>query len=447
MPRNYPHIIIGIVYFPPKSNDWLYTQHLIDSIDTITSTHPNAGIFLIGDFNQLKDRHLVTNLKIKQIVKKPTRGQNILDKVYTTMPDIYTSNVIDGIQNSDHDCVLVCPTEAKYYQKKWSGKSIIYRRNQTHVRKCLLASELKQKNWTTLYSLPTCQSKYDFFTKYIQELMDTYIPIKEEIRNHNDKPWVTKKFTDLILARQKAWKNGRNTMYNFYRNKVNRLAKNLRKNYYESKIKDRRKTNPRSWWKATKSLIGQSHNLEISSYQQILQDECDNNIQTLADNLNDFLISVCSDIEPLPEEENTTNDQVTEDEFLATVEDVSTKLSNIKLEKAIGPDGIPNWILRDLAPIVSKPLTSIFNASFLEKYIPEGMKSADIVPVPKKSPVTNIKKDVRPISLTPVISRIMESIVRDNVRKHTNGKIDQNQYGGIPNSSTTTALNSNYYNN
>ena len=87
MPRNYPHIIVGVVYFPPKSNDWLNTQHLISSIDSISTVHPNSGIILIGDFNLIKDRHLIANLKIKQIVKKATRGKNVLDKVYTTMAD------------------------------------------------------------------------------------------------------------------------------------------------------------------------------------------------------------------------------------------------------------------------------------------------------------------------------------------------------------------------
>ena len=79
------------------------------------------------------------------------------------------------------------------------------------------------------------------------------------------------------------------------------------------------------------------------------------------------------------------------------MEDVGTRLSNSKIEKAIRPDDISNWRLRDLAPFVSKLHTSIFNASLLEKYIPEDMKSVDIVPVTKKSPVTNIKKDGRPI--------------------------------------------------
>ena len=154
MPRNHPYIIIGIIYCPPKTNDWLLTQHIISSIDKITTIHPNSAIFLIGDFNQLKDRHLITNLNVKQIVKKATRGSNILDKIYTTMAEVYNTQVTDGLQNSDHNCILAYPTNIKEYQKQMKEKNTIYRRNQTHVRKCLLASELKQKKWDILYKLP-----------------------------------------------------------------------------------------------------------------------------------------------------------------------------------------------------------------------------------------------------------------------------------------------------
>ena len=270
--------------------------------------------------------------------------------------------------------------------------------------------------------------------------MDTYIPIKKEVRNQNDKPLITKHFLELIEARQKAWNEGKNLKYRFYRNRVNRAAKTLRKQFYESKVQNLRKSNSKNWWKATKNLIGQNNNVEIASFRDLLNESCDNNPQTLANTLNDFLISVCRDIEPLPNHDEQDYNHIIEDEFLTTVEEVETKLAKIKLDKAIGPDKIPNWILRDFAPYLSRPLTSIFNASLIEKYIPEEMKSADIIPVPKKTPVKDIKKDIRPISLTPMISRILESIVRDRIRKYTLNKIDPNQYGGIPNSSTTTAL-------
>ena len=53
----------------------------------------------------------------------------------------------------------------------------------------------------------------------------------------------------------------------------------------------------------------------------------------------------------------------------------------------------------------------------------------------------NLKKDLRPISLTPCISKVAEDfVVRDYVKPAVLKVIDLNQYGAIPKSSTTLAL-------
>ena len=128
------------------------------------------------------------------------------------MADLNTTMVTDVIQNSDHDCVLVFPTKIEEYQDKLRDSisySISYRRNQTLFRKCLLimavliVSELRQKGWNILYKLPTCKLKYHYFNDYMQELMDTYIPVKKEVHNHNDKPWITKDFRVLLRQDRK----------------------------------------------------------------------------------------------------------------------------------------------------------------------------------------------------------------------------------------------------
>ena len=66
---------------------------------------------------------------------------------------------------------------------------------------------------------------------------------------------------------------------------------------------------------------------------------------------------------------------------------------------------------------------------------------ADVPPLPKKKPVKELKKDIRPISLTPCISKVAEGfIVDDYVKLAVMSVIDDSQYGAIPNSSTTMAL-------
>ena len=60
MPREISHILIGAVYHPPKADNRLMLDHLISSMDTISRQHPQTGIILLGDFNQLPEGQLRT---------------------------------------------------------------------------------------------------------------------------------------------------------------------------------------------------------------------------------------------------------------------------------------------------------------------------------------------------------------------------------------------------
>ena len=86
-------------------------------------------------------------------------------------------------------------------------------------------------------------------------------------------------------------------------------------------------------------------------------------------------------------------------------------------------------------------MTLILNASYREQRGPTGWKMANITPLPKTKIVKDPKKDLRPISLTASISKVAEEfIVVDYIEPAVLKVIDSNQYGGIPQSSTTIAL-------
>ncbi|XP_068715629.1 uncharacterized protein [Montipora foliosa] len=68
-------------------------------------------------------------------------------------------------------------------------------------------------------------------------------------------------------------------------------------------------------------------------------------------------------------------------------------------------------------------------------------KCPDVTPLPKKQPVEDLKKDLRPISLTSCLSKVAEEIiVCDFVKPAALKVLDINQYGAVPKSSTTTTL-------
>ena len=121
---------------------------------------------------------------------------------------------------------------------------------------------------------------------------------------------------------------------------------------------------------------------------------------------------------------------------------VQKVLSRLNPWKACGPDRIPNWLLKEYSDAVAQfPVKEILNASYSEQHLPRMWKLAGVTPLPKKKPVKELKKDLRPISLTPCISKVAEGfVVDDYVKPAVMSVIDDSQYGAIPNSSTTMAL-------
>ena len=85
-------------------------------------------------------------------------------------------------------------------------------------------------------------------------------------------------------------------------------------------------------------------------------------------------------------------------------------------------------------------MTAIFDGSLREGIIPETWKSAIVIPVPKVNPPNTIEKDVRPISLTPIASKTLESILLNMVNDKIEENINSNQFGGMEGASTTDAL-------
>ena len=63
-------------------------------------------------------------------------------------------------------------------------------------------------------------------------------------------------------------------------------------------------------------------------------------------------------------------------------------LATLNPSKACGPDEIPNWLLKEYAELLAFPVSKIW-------------KFADVSPLPKVKPVEDLKKHLRPISLTP----------------------------------------------
>ena len=124
-----------------------------------------------------------------------------------------------------------------------------------------------------------------------------------------------------------------------------------------------------------------------------------------------------------------------------TEEKVLKKLKQLNPNKACGPDQITPKLIREIAEPITPSLTKLYKESLSTSVVPGDWKQATVTPIFKKGD----KKDpanYRPVSLTCVIGKDLESHVYDAIveHMHANKLFSPYQYGFIKNRSTTLQL-------
>src|SRR6218665_371223 len=79
-----------------------------------------------------------------------------------------------------------------------------------------------------------------------------------------------------------------------------------------------------------------------------------------------------------------------------------------------GADRLPSWFLKTVAPVCSSVLPHLINRSLGSAHVPEQWKLAVITPVPKV-PKPTAPTDYRPISVVPVLSRMVERLISGSI--------------------------------
>ena len=111
-------------------------------------------------------------------------------------------------------------------------------------------------------------------------------------------------------------------------------------------------------------------------------------------------------------------------------------LNNLSSNKAPGPDGISNQIFKAFAPELAPVLCVIYNQSLQESFVPGSLKQSIVTPVPKISPPQEIDNDLRPISLTNSIAKILEGFTNRRLLLQIGEKVDSKQFSRKGHSTT-----------
>ena len=113
-------------------------------------------------------------------------------------------------------------------------------------------------------------------------------------------------------------------------------------------------------------------------------------------------------------------------------------ISNCSNTKAICPDKLSIFHLKNLGPRAIEYLTALFNDSVTSCRIPAIWKSSIVIPIPKTGKDSYLGTSYRPISLLCPAAKVMEALILTTVNTHLLPASDQ--HGFRTGHSTTSAL-------
>ncbi|KAK4820005.1 hypothetical protein QYF61_017384 [Mycteria americana] len=105
---------------------------------------------------------------------------------------------------------------------------------------------------------------------------------------------------------------------------------------------------------------------------------------------------------------------------------VSDLLHHLDIHKSMGPDEIHPRVLKELAEMLTKPLSIIYQQSWLTGEVTVDWRLANVTPIYKKGP-----GNYRPVTLTSVPGKLMEQIILSAITRHVedNQGIKPSQHG------------------
>ena len=377
-----------------------------------------AATVLIGDFNinllspntpsaQLL-RSMVARLCLKNYVTHPTRvtaqSQSLID-LFLSSCRVQGACETVFCDISDHNAVLARVPVAFSRQKAPPPRQCrkLCKVNWNNFKEDLLES----------FAMPPEQdlnSMVNYFTSNILNVLDRHAPLVMQQRKKQRRPcpWLTPDLVDCVRTRnslhRRLMKDHENDVLRQHhrdaRAKARRMDRQLRNLYFLSKCNT---ADQRKLWKVMNAVTGRH------SKRQEPKATIDELSQVFGDVVTD---------ESRPHTLTCPEGPVLKSSLFqfeeVGVDDVLTCLNVIDPHKAVGSDHVPGVLLKSCSTVLAGPLAQIVNASLTEGYVPRGFKLSHISPLFKSGDVS-VAKNFRPVSLLPIVSRILEYFVKQQL--------------------------------
>ena len=427
-------------------------NRIIKALQNLVRAKKLSKIFVVGDFNlsdvswstlasptpieqQFLDSFI--DLGLVQCVNQPTHQKGkILDILLTnSISNIHDLNILDkdSICKSDH-FPLTFDMKLKVSKRK-QFKTVCY--NFKRANWDGLNHDLRHTNWNAM--LNCCEPEFGWrrFKTRLFELADKYIP-KSTVKSHDQPPWFDSECFDMYRKKERL-------RAKFKRSKSDSdglrfsLARKEFKKLVNQKMRDNLHTNDDSslitkkFWSYVKTTSSSHRIPEFVTYNGITR----NCPQDQADLFNGFFYEQFSDESSY----DISVDYSADSAFDIVFDHIKIRklLANINSNKAHGPDGIHGKLLKNCAVGLAYPISLLFKLTYNTGSIPEEWKLGHVVPIFKKGNKHDVS-NYRPISLTCLIMKTFERIIKDEILSRVEGLIDNRQHGFLAKKSCSTNM-------
>lgn len=424
--------IVACCYHPPKPvyDCKLFTEQLSMQVEHVISHYDSCVLTICGDFNSLYTGFLEIEFGLVQLVDIPTHGNNLLDKVFVNRPDIFSATVCKSLLKTKHMSVIVSAnsdsdlcTNCKYNSSRRTLSFLDKRDHNIDKLRYLIGSF----DWSSLFACTNdIQWLYDNFLAILSTKIEEAIPVITVKQGPRDPPYITPLVKHLLNKRNSLRRKGRLQEADSLATRINAIITDIR----SSGLKNLERATTRQLWSSIKKT-----NNTLPASGPKFNPNCVNE---------HFARIATSEFQPvcLPDSTQREPFNFYEDYSIAAgLDEISLerRLRNIR-PTAPGLDGVPYWVFKSCSYELSAIIAHICHVSIATGEIPSQWRKAVVTPVPKVPNPLAIT-DYRPISVTPILSRLIERIVVEHyLRPALPPEAVEDQFAFRPTGSTTCAL-------
>jgi hypothetical protein len=468
-------ILIGCVYRPHVKDDVKLLSKSIYQSKKWHDENKCSGILLAGDFNfpgiiwddeyycgkfdlekplsneenfidSINDCFLAQHVSFPTFIMEDGTSKNTLDLIFTENKSrIYNIESLPPLVELSRSHIGL---SWKYFVARSSSNLTNYCSSNYKYTKGnydLINKFFSSMDWNELFKDKDIEQMFNIFISTYKKACDTYIPLKGPRRTGKLR-WLSQDLKQAIKLKTKLWYKTK-----FNKNDIDsqcqykKICHNVKKLVkrdtiaYEKKLISDSKEHPKILY----SYINQKTTCKESikalrSGDQILKDP-----QDIVEILNEHFKSVFTvhENQVLPQFPKRTEQICDIDLKSFDYEAVSKKLKELNGDKTPGLDSVHPIVLKQCALSLAFPLSLLFKKSFSSSQLPSSWKRANITALFKKGSRLDVS-NYRPVSLTSIVCKIMESIIKEHLMKHLlqNDLISIHQHGFMSQKSCTTNL-------